>query len=90
MLIREQMRSCIRGRIETLSEPYREVLRLSEDEELSDAEIASVVGTSVGNVRVRLQRARAKLREDLSCHCSLYRDERNELACEPANPKRDL
>ncbi len=82
-LIREEMRSCIRERLETLPEPYRAVLRLSEGEELSDAEIAAAVGTSVGNVKVRLHRARARLREDLRCHCRLYRDERNELACEP-------
>jgi len=84
-LIREEMRSCIRGRVETLPEPYRAVLRLSEGEGLSDAEIASAVGTSVGNVKIRLHRARARLREDLQCHCELYRDERNELACEPSD-----
>lgn len=82
-LIREEMRSCIRERIETLPGPYREVLLLSEGEGLSDGEIASTIGASAGNVRVRLHRARARLREDLACHCTLYRDERNELACEP-------
>jgi len=82
-LIREEMRSCIRARVEALPEPYRAVLQLGEGEGLSDAEIASAVGTTVGNVKIRLHRARARLREDLQCHCTLYRDERNELACEP-------
>ena len=78
-----QPRSCIRERLETLPEPYRAVLQMSETDGLSDAEIAAAVGTTVGNVKVRLHRARARLREDLRCHCALYRDERNELACEP-------
>lgn len=88
-LIREEMRSCIRERIRTLPGPYREVLLLSEGQGLSDGEIASAVGASAGSVRVRLHRARARLKEDLSCHCTLYRDERNELACEPVETERD-
>jgi len=82
-LIGEEMRACIRGRVDRLPEPYRSVLVQSESTGLSDAEIASQLGTTVGNVKIRLHRARARLREDLSCHCALYRDERDELACEP-------
>ncbi|MBI5067330.1 MAG: sigma-70 family RNA polymerase sigma factor [Deltaproteobacteria bacterium] len=88
-LIRDEMRSCIRERIEALPEAYREVLLLSEGEGLNDCEIASTVGASAGSVRVRLHRARARLREDLACHCTLYRDERNELACEPVETERE-
>lgn len=88
-LIREEMRSCIRERIEALPGRYREVLLLSEGEGLNDGEIASTVGASAGSVRVRLHRARARLKEDLACHCTLYRDERNELACEPVETERE-
>lgn len=82
-LIRGEMAECIRGRVELLPEPYRTALVLSESAGLSDAEIAAETGTSVGNAKIRLHRARAALREDLRRHCALYRDERNELACEP-------
>lgn len=82
-LIGEEMRACIQGRVDRLPEPYRSVLVFSESAGLSDAEIASQLGTTIGNVKIRLHRARARLREDLGCHCSLYRDERDELACEP-------
>jgi RNA polymerase sigma-70 factor, ECF subfamily len=82
LLIREEMRACIRDRLERLPEPYRAVLLLSESGGLADAEIASAVGTSVANAKIRLHRARARLRQDLRCHCILYRDERNELGCE--------
>jgi len=82
-LIGEEMRACIRGRVERLPGPYRAVLLLSEAAGLSDAEIASQLGTSLGNVKIRLHRARTRLRQDLAGHCTLYRDERDELACDP-------
>lgn len=47
--------------LENLDEPVREVLRLRYWEELSVAEIATVLGISGGAVRVRLHRARRQL-----------------------------
>lgn len=82
-LIRKEMSECIRGRVESLPESYRSVLVLSELAGMTNAEIASALGTSEGAVKIRLHRARTMLREDLGAHCTLYRDERDELACEP-------
>jgi RNA polymerase sigma-70 factor, ECF subfamily len=56
---------------------------LSEDEGLSNREIAEALGVTLGTVKIRLHRARARLKSQLSRGCSFYRDDRNEVACEP-------
>ena len=82
-LVGKEMSECIRGRIDILPESYRRVLVLSELVGMTNAEIASALGVSEGAVKIRLHRARSLLREDLGTHCTLYHDERDELACEP-------
>jgi RNA polymerase sigma-70 factor (ECF subfamily) len=47
---------------------HREVLILAEYEDLALAEIARIVGAEVGAVKVRLHRARRKLRRALEAH----------------------
>ncbi len=81
-LIRKEMNECIRGIVEGLPENYRTVLILSDLEELSNSEIAEVLDISLETVKIRLHRARARLKKELEHHCSFYRDERNELACD--------
>ena len=81
-LIKKEMNDCIRGIAEGLSENYRTVLVLSDFEELSIAEIAAILGISADTVKIRLHRARTRLRKELKAKCNLYRDDRNELACE--------
>lgn len=87
--IAQEMNRCIRGRVETLPESYRSVLTLSELAGMTNAEIASALGITEGAVKIRLHRARAALRKDLGSYCALYRDERDELACEPKSDDRD-
>lgn len=82
-LIGKEMSECIRGRVDTLPESYRRVLLLSDLVGMTNAGIASTLDVSEGAVKIRLHRARALLRVDLGAHCALYRDERDELACEP-------
>ncbi len=81
-LIREEMNSCIRGVIDRLPENYRTVIVLSNLEGLKDCEIAEVLGERTGAVKMRLHRARERLRQELSATCVFYRDEENELACD--------
>jgi RNA polymerase sigma-70 factor (ECF subfamily) len=81
-LIREEMNECIRNFIEKLPENYKTVLVLSELEGLRNQEIAEILGLSVDTVKIRLHRARAKIKKELETHCDFYRDERNELACD--------
>jgi AhpD family alkylhydroperoxidase len=74
-------RRCARS----LPDQYQSVIILSELEGMKDGEIAEILGVTLQAAKVRLHRARAKLRKELSEACVFYRDERNELACDRKN-----
>ncbi len=82
LLIRKDMHECIRGIVDDLPENYRSVLVLSELEGFTNQEIADILGMSLDTVKIRLHRARTRLKKALETHCSFYRDERNELSCD--------
>jgi RNA polymerase sigma-70 factor (ECF subfamily) len=82
LLIRKDMNECIRGIVDSLPEDYRTVLVLSEFEGFANAEIAEVLGISLETTKMRLHRARTRLRKALEINCNFYRDERNELSCD--------
>jgi RNA polymerase sigma-70 factor (ECF subfamily) len=81
-MIRGEMIECIRGYIDQLPEDYRVVLLLSEEEGFKNREIAEVLKISLDNVKIRLHRANAKLKELLEGNCEFYLDERSEVACD--------
>lgn len=76
------MNDCIRGVVNSLPDQYRVVIILKEYEGLTNAEIAEVLGVTLDNVKIRLHRARAKLKMDMDSKCTVYLDEQCELACE--------
>jgi RNA polymerase sigma-70 factor (ECF subfamily) len=82
-LARTRTRSCILGLIDLLPPGQREIVRLTELRGLSDREAAQTLGVTVGSAKIRLHRARRALRDLMECECRTYRDQRNELACEP-------
>jgi RNA polymerase sigma-70 factor (ECF subfamily) len=55
---------------------------LYDRKELSQQEIADVLGIEVGAVKVRLHRARKKLRAVLESECSFSRDGRDVFICD--------
>jgi RNA polymerase sigma-70 factor, ECF subfamily len=75
--------------IDRLPPDYRAVVALSELQELSNQEIADVLGVSLDAVKIRLHRVRARLRKKFERSCDFYRDGRNELACEPKSDSND-
>lgn len=81
-LIRDEMSDCVKGYVDELPQDYRIVLLLSVVEEFKNQEIADVLGISLDNVKVRLHRAKAKLRDSLTKNCDFYRNEQNVLACD--------
>lgn len=85
-LVQQEMNDCVEGYIAHLPAHYRSVVILSEQEGLANQEIADALGVSVDTVKIRLHRARARLRRELGSGCDLYHDERNELACQPKLP----
>jgi len=82
LLIRKDMSDCIRGLVNDLPENYRTVLLLADLEELTNAEIADVLGLSLPTVKIRLHRSRFQLKKSMDRACHLYRDRRNVLSCD--------
>ena len=76
------MNACIREFIERLPENYKTVVVLSELEGFKNGEIAAILGISLDAVKIRLHRAREKLRKTLQTGCSFYRNADDELACD--------
>jgi RNA polymerase sigma-70 factor (ECF subfamily) len=81
-----QMRSCVFGLVNQLPESLRTVIILSDISEFSQREIAEIMGITVENVKIRLHRARKKLKTLLEEHCTFEVDERNVLTCQPDTP----
>jgi RNA polymerase sigma-70 factor, ECF subfamily len=78
-IFRQEMNECISGFVQRLPENYRTVLSLSEFEELKDNEIAEVLGISISTVKIRLHRAREKLKDEFATNCESYWIEENEF-----------
>jgi RNA polymerase sigma-70 factor (ECF subfamily) len=85
-VIRKEMRHCILGLVDRLPPAHREVILLGELRDLTDQEIADALGITLEAAKMRLHRARGELRRLLGASCDLYRDERNELACDRKPP----
>lgn len=82
-MARREMNDCIRGYIDRLPASYRTVIVLSDQQGLANQEIADALGITLHTVKIRLHRARARLRQAMGEGCSVYRDDRNEVACDP-------
>lgn len=63
-----ESRRILEKAIDGLPDHYRTVLVLRDVEELSNEEVASIVGDSLASVKSRLHRARMALREQLTRH----------------------
>jgi RNA polymerase sigma-70 factor, ECF subfamily len=81
-LVRQEMHDHIRREIGQLPEGSREVLILGQLGGLADEEVAQALGISLANVKVRLHRARAQLKQAIGAHCDFYR---TELSCAPSS-----
>lgn len=70
---------CLRGMVDSLPEPYRDALRLTELHGLTQQELARHQGLSVSGAKSRVQRARAKLKKSLLACCHFEFDRRGNL-----------
>ncbi len=86
-LEQREMSQCVQDQLNLLPESQRSVIILSDVMEFSHQEIAEILGLTVENVKVRLHRARKKLKAILEEKCTFEIDERNILICEPADQK---
>lgn len=67
--VRKEMNECIRDFIGRLPENYRTVLVLSEMEGIENKDAAEILGVSLNTVKIRLHRAREKMKQELMNHC---------------------
>jgi RNA polymerase sigma-70 factor (ECF subfamily) len=70
-LLESEMAACVDGYVSQLPRLQHQVLALHDIAGLTHAEIATVLGVSVGNSRVLLHRGRAALRRVLEENCLL-------------------
>ena len=70
-LLESEMASCVDGYLSRLPRVQHDVVSLHDMAGLTHAEIATVLGISVGNSRVLLHRGRAALRRVLEENCLL-------------------
>jgi len=82
MVIQKEMRDCINEYIDNLPPDHKIVIVLSEIEGMPNKEIAEILNISLGNVKIRLHRARIRLKALLDEACEFYYTEQNTLACD--------
>jgi len=81
-LVAEDMNDCIRGNIDSLPDRYRSALILHDLEGLSIEQVAEVCACTVATAKIRVHRARRRLRETLDARCDFYRDEDSVFRCD--------
>ena len=82
-LEQSDMSECVQGYLAALPDDYRIAILLHDAEGLSNPEIAELLGCSLATAKIRVHRARARLREALDAACSFELDERGVLVCDP-------
>jgi len=70
----------LRPMIEQLPEPYRDAVRMSELEGVSQAEVAARLSIGLSGAKSRIQRGRARLREILTRCCEFDRGDDGRIA----------
>jgi len=85
-LVIDEMNACLRGEIDRLPDSYRAAILLHDLEGLSAAETAEILGCSVATAKIRIHRARARLKQTLLADCNFYRDPEQVLRCDRKGP----
>ncbi len=78
-----QMSACVQRFLVDLPDSYRSVILLHDVHGLTGPEIASVLEISLPTVKIRLHRARSRLKLALEAGCEFSCDSRGVLVCEP-------
>jgi RNA polymerase sigma-70 factor (ECF subfamily) len=77
----DEMNACVRQVIDSLPEDYRAALVLHDLEHLDAREVAEICGCSLATAKVRIHRARQRLRHALQSQCDFYRDADDVFRC---------
>jgi len=85
-LVIDEMNSCIREVIDSLPPDYRTALVLHDLEGLTGEEVARISECSLPTAKIRIHRARKRLRAALNDQCRFYRDPDQVLRCDRKDP----
>lgn len=81
-LVFDEMSACVREVIDSLPEDYRAALVLHELEGLTAAQTADVLGCSLPTAKIRIHRAKRRLKAALEQACRFYHDSDDVLRCD--------
>jgi RNA polymerase sigma-70 factor (ECF subfamily) len=81
-LVVDEMNACVRRVIDSLPEAYRAALVLHDLEGLSAEQTAEVCDCSVASAKIRIHRARLRLKEAMQEQCEFYHDADSVFRCD--------
>lgn len=81
-LVVDEMNECVRRVIDSLPDTYRAALILHDLEGLSAEQTAEICDSSVASAKIRIHRARLRLKEALKEECRFYRDADGVFRCD--------
>lgn len=80
---RAETSACVQRCLDYLPDSYRAVILLYEAHGLTAAEIAELLSVSVGNVKIRLHRARRRLQAVMEIGCTVSGGNSGVPCCKP-------
>ena len=86
-MVIDEMNSCVREVIDSLPGDYRAALVLHDLQGLTAAATAEACGCSLATAKIRIHRARARLKDALGKECEFYRDDDGVFRCDRKFPK---
>lgn len=78
----DAMNACIRQVIDSLPADYRAALVLHDLEGLAATTVADVCGVTLATAKIRIHRARRRLKDALGQQCAFYRDAEGVYRCD--------
>lgn len=81
-LVIGEMNDCIRSTIDSLPDSYRTALILHDLEGMTADQVAEIAECSLATAKVRIHRARQRLKKALATGCTFYRDDESVLRCD--------
>ncbi len=81
-IVIDEMNACIRDVIDSLPPDYRTAIVLHDLEGLTAADVARVGDCSLATAKIRIHRARKRLRAALEDQCRFYHDRDQVLRCD--------
>jgi RNA polymerase sigma-70 factor, ECF subfamily len=80
-IVVDEMNSCVRQVIESLPDDFRAALVLHDLEGMNAQQVAEICSCSLATAKIRIHRARHRLRGALQQQCEFFRDRENVFRC---------